>query len=224
MKRTFALLITLLALLSCLYSRGYIGFSVSPYFDGGSVSWLNNMNSSDDALTFKADHFEFGTEINIDFGLYKDWGKHSFGGEAGLGIALPIINRNGVDDYPLYTYAFTPYLAASYAYAPREDIRISFSLGLGSSLGKLDEKTDDGLRLEGHTYDLEYFSNLSVMYSFSPEWALRGGISATFTTLILPEDFKKFVYDENGNKIDEDYSALAVIYSIEPYIGIAYTL
>ena len=61
------------------------------------------------------------------------------------------------------------------------------------------------------------------MYSFSHEWALRGGISATFTTLILPEDFKKFVYDENGNKIDEDYSALAVIYSIEPYIGIAYT-
>lgn len=229
MKRILiVLLITLIALTS-LSAKSYVGLSLSPYFEFGSGAWTGK--SGDDNWAHNEESFAFAGELRLDVGLYKTWDKHSLGIEIGTGFGLPIIHKNKaekanpyVDDIPLYTYALFPYLALSYVYAPTERFSFGVALGIESTVGWLNEKVKDGGRAEGNAYDLyKYFIDIPMMYSFTDDWALRFGVSASMTPIIIPEIYDRTIYDNNGNSVYSSSSVISMVYRIKPYIGAAYT-
>ena len=232
MKRILiVLLITLIALTS-LSAKSYVGLSLSPYFEFGSSSWMGKTDDSDAILgTHEERLFVFGTDIRLDAGFYMTWDKHSFGIELGTGFALPVIHKNDIgnvkpkiDDVPLYTYALFPYLALSYVYAPTERFSFGVALGIESTVGWLNEKVKGVGRAEGNAYDLyKYFIDIPMMYSFTDDWALRFGVSASMTPIIIPEIYDRTIYDSSENSIYSSSSAVSTICRIKPYIGAAYT-
>ena len=226
MKKVVSIIVALLFSLTFLNAKSHIGINISPYFDGGSISWIHTSGRNEsENLTYDVKHFVFGTEIDLDLGFYKTWGRHSVGGEFGLGIAMPIISMaNGEKAIPLYDIALLPYVAAAYSFNFSDDFAISFALGLESTIGYLDEEMDNGNTVKGNAIDIvKYFARLSVMYNFTPSWALRAGVDATLTPFIIPEIYRKEIYDESERELDVDSSALAIIYHIEPFIGASFT-
>lgn len=229
MKRILIfLLITLIALTS-LSAKSYVGLSLSPYFEFGSGAWTGK--SGDDNWAHNEESFAFAGELRLDVGLYKTWDKHSLGIEIGTGFGLPIIHKNKaeeanpyVDDIPLYTYALFPYLALSYVYAPTERFSFGVALGIESTVGWLNEKVKGVGRAEGNAYDLyKYFIDIPMMYSFTDDWALRFGVSASMTPIIIPEIYDRTIYDSNGNSVYSSSSVISMVYRIKPYLGAAYT-